>query len=134
MTVSFGAARQVSAFIQTGLASHESHFRVFPSPRPLNTYAIKTQTSSPFSRSPIYLSRIAAIRKAVPADSAHDELSWRNFPRMKSHLSSKPFATGPVTGHSGEVSTPEMSTPPRPLKSGADRHGFPNREAIVRKA
>src|SRR5262249_60069827 len=53
---------------------------------------------------------------------------------MKSHPSSKPSATGPITGHSGEVSTPEMSPPPRPLKPGADRHGFPNREAIVRKA
>src|SRR5215813_8526277 len=73
-------------------------------------------------------------RFGKPADSAHDELSWRNFPRMKSHPASKPSATGPVTGHSGEVSTPEMSTPPRPLKTGADRHGFPNREAIVHKA
>src|SRR5262245_45775896 len=86
-----------------------------------------------FSRSPIYRSKIAAIWKAVPSDSAHDELSWRNFPRMKSHPTSKPFATAPVTGHSGEVSIPDMSTPPRPLKTGADRHSFPNRKAIVHK-
>jgi hypothetical protein len=100
----------------------------------LNVVVSFTKSASQVSRGPIYRRRIAAIRKAGPADSAHDELSWRNFPRLKSHPASRPSAAGPVTGHSGEVSTPEMSTPPRPLKTGADRRGFPNREAIVRKA
>jgi len=54
---------------------------------------------------------------------------------MKFHLASKSTAAGPrYTGHSGEVSTPHVSTPPKPLKTGADRDGFPNRKAIVDKA
>src|SRR5262245_41251293 len=55
-------------------------------------------------RSPIYRSRIAAIRKACTADSAYDFLSWRNFPRMKSPTASKSSATAPhYTSHNGEV-------------------------------
>jgi len=51
---------------------------------------------------------------------------------MKSHPASKSTATGPhYTGHNGEVFTHECPTPPRPLKSGANRHGFPNRESMV---
>src|SRR5262245_5192064 len=95
---------------------------------------LRTHTSSPFQRSLIYRGRIAAIQTAAPASSAHDALPWRKFPRMKSPLALKSSAAVPVTGHSGEVFTPTVSTPPRPLKSGADRHGFPNREAIVQKA
>jgi hypothetical protein len=79
-------------------------------------------------------SKFAAIRKAVPAESANDELSWRNFPRMKSHHASKSSAAGPVTGHSSEVSTPTSVDPAKVPETGADRHGFPNRKAIVDKA
>ena len=49
---------------------------------------------------------LAAIRKAGPADSAPDELSWRNIPRMKSQPAPKSTATGQhYTGHNGEVFT-----------------------------
>jgi hypothetical protein len=100
----------------------------------LNTYATKNANFLAFSKKPNFRVRIAAIRKATPAGSVHDALPWRNFPRMKSHLALESATTVPVAGHSGEVVTPTVSTPPRPMKSGVDRHGFPNREAIVHKA
>jgi hypothetical protein len=53
---------------------------------------------------------------------------------MKSHRASKSPATGPVTGHSSEVSTPTSVDPAKVHETGADRHGFPNRKAIVDKA
>jgi LuxR family transcriptional regulator, maltose regulon positive regulatory protein len=54
---------------------------------------------------------------------------------MKSPTALRSTATAPhYTSHNGEVSTHECPTPPRPLKTGANRHDFPNREAMVHKA
>jgi hypothetical protein len=72
----------------------------------LNTYATENANFIAFPGSLIYRGRIAAIRKAAPAGSAHDAMPWQNFPRMKSHLALKSAVTGPVTGNSGEVFTP----------------------------
>jgi hypothetical protein len=64
-----------------------------------------------------------------------DELSRWNLPRMKLHQALKSPATGPVvTGHSDEVSTPTVSTPPKLLKTGAIATAFQIARPILRKA
>src|SRR5262245_17222166 len=56
--------------------------------------------------------QLLRLGRLAPTDSAHDELSRWNLPRLKSHPVSKFPATGPiVTGHSGEASTPTSVGP-----------------------
>src|SRR5262245_5234866 len=84
--------------------------------------------SCPF---PIQLLRLGRL---APTDSAHDELSRWNLPRLKSHLASKFPATGPiVNGHSGEASTPTSVGPAKAPEDNRHTTAFQIARPIVSK-
>src|SRR5215510_1436909 len=88
--------------------------------------------SPPSCSIPIQLLRLGRL---APTDSAHDELSRWNLPRLKSHLASKFPATGPiVTGHSGEASTPTSVDPAKAPEDNCHTTAFQIVRPMVRKA
>src|SRR6266508_3951028 len=73
--------------------------------------------------------------KPAPADTAHDDLSRWNLPRMKLHLAPKSPATGPViTGHKGGVSTPTSFDPAKAFYDRCHATAFQIARLMLRKA
>src|SRR5262245_27204630 len=97
----------------------------------LNNMASQLRKSSRFAMGP-FRRRIAAIRKAGPADSAHDELSAK-FPQNEISPGLEALCDRAGNRSQRRSFHPRNVDPAKAPEEGADRHGFPNREVIVRK-